>query len=73
MAILEVLTADNLPPPVVLSRKDIETLKVNEVAVIGYGHKRSHSKHLDIKCELVRLDSDRAKQVHVTTLVLSAA
>ncbi|XP_053377909.1 uncharacterized protein LOC123528709 [Mercenaria mercenaria] len=60
VAILEIVDVDDLPPPVILSRKDIEAVKVNEVAVIGYGHKGTHSKHLDIKCQLVTPESDRA-------------
>lgn len=36
---------------------------VNEVSIIGYGHSRSHSKHLDIRCDVVRPESDRARKV----------
>ncbi|KAL4226536.1 hypothetical protein ACF0H5_014521 [Mactra antiquata] len=62
IAVLEVYEYDSLPPPVTLSRKDIDLVKVNEVAVMGYGHRGSHSKHLDTKCALIKPDSDRAKQ-----------
>lgn len=60
VAILEIMTDEPLPPPIVLSKKDIEAAKVTKVALIGYGHKGSQSKHLDIKCEVVKPESERA-------------
>lgn len=70
IAVLEVSNRDSseLPDPVILSRKDLEAVGIDDLAVIGYGHQRSQSKHLDIKCAVVKPDSNRAVQVSTKPL-----
>lgn len=64
VAVLEVAPSpEALPPPLALSRKNISSVGVSDVAVIGYGHRGSVSKHLDTKCAIIQPESDRAKQV----------
>ncbi|XP_052264142.1 uncharacterized protein LOC127867140 [Dreissena polymorpha] len=63
VAVLEVLDSpESFPPPVVLSRKHLPSQDVTDVAVIGYGHGKSQSKHLDIQCDLVKPISERANE-----------
>ena len=63
VAVLEISEPEGLPPPLVLCMKDARKVDGQEVTTIGYGLPGSYKKHINIRCKIVKQDSNRAKQV----------
>ena len=70
VAVLEISEPEGLPPPLVLCMKDARKVDGQEVTTIGYGLPGSYKKHINIRCKIVKQDSNRAKQVGTMAFLL---